>query len=163
MSSVKVTVFSSIDSTTEQVENLYIQKVLTYINKVSNTFQENIQRSMVNSPATGNTYTSGVNENITHIASSEGNPPRPDTGNLKNSIMPFRARRVGDVISGGVDTEMEYAYSLDKGRLNRPFMREGSIAFEQTKRMANGRAVEIRIGNTVIRKRRKKISGVEFG
>ena len=66
-------------------------------------------------------------------------------------------------MSGGVKTNINYAYELDKGSLNRPFMREGSIAFEQTKRMANGRAVEIRIGNTVIRKRMKKISGVEFG
>jgi HK97 gp10 family phage protein len=40
-------------------------------------------RSIKGSPASGATYTRG---NITHTASSPGNPPRIDTGRLYNSI-----------------------------------------------------------------------------
>lgn len=42
-----------------------------------------VKQSMSDSPATGRAYVHG---GATHIASSPGNPPRPDVGNLLNSI-----------------------------------------------------------------------------
>lgn len=74
---------------------------------------------MLASPATGQQY-SRASGNKTHTASSPGNPPRPDTGTLLNSIRQMKTGRLGRVIVDGV----LYGYYLEFGTVKmaaRPF------------------------------------------
>lgn len=77
-----------------------------------------VVRSMLQSPATGRKYDRGGR---THVASSPGNPPRIDTGELVNSITP-RKVKPGQV---KVSTSVDYAHGLEFGETRvapRPFM-----------------------------------------
>lgn len=73
-----------------------------------------------NSPATGRTY---QRRGIAHVASSPGNPPRTDTGNLINSI---RTKFMYENLTGIVNAGALYAAPLEFGTPKiepRPFMR----------------------------------------
>lgn len=79
-----------------------------------------VKMSMADSPRTGERYSRG--QGRTHIASSPGEPPRPDTGTLINSI---RLRKVGELHYEVVDG-VEYGIYLEEGTTRiapRPFMR----------------------------------------
>lgn len=65
--------------------------------------------SMRNSPPTGREYT---RRGVTHIASSPGNPPRPDTGTL---IGRTRMEFVYDQLLGRVIFSTNYAAALEYG------------------------------------------------
>jgi hypothetical protein len=81
---------------------------------------------MLNSPRTGRSYVRGGK---VHVASSPGNPPRPDRGRLINSLRhESRGTAVRVIIAG-----TEYARPLEFGsparnRAARPFM--GPMAYE---------------------------------
>lgn len=79
---------------------------------------------MTESPASGLTYQRGKK---THTASSPGNPPRVDTGNLRGSIRNEpRGTLAYAVVAGGLN-EVNYAHHLEfgaeeNGLAARPFM-----------------------------------------
>ncbi|MEL7434240.1 MAG: hypothetical protein AAFN11_09855 [Chloroflexota bacterium] len=59
-----------------------------------------MQTRMDDSPADGITYRRG---NITHVASSPGNAPRPDTGELKASLNNAPRGKHEQIIADGVE------------------------------------------------------------
>lgn len=65
--------------------------------------------SMRSSPATGRTY---QRRGVTHVASSPGNPPRPDTGTLINRT---RTEYDRNAMTGKVVFATEYAAALEYG------------------------------------------------
>ncbi len=72
-------------------------------------------------PGTGRTYTRG---GVTHTASAEGEPPAPDTGDLRRSKQ-SEILRGADSIHGILAVNKEYALSLEVGTEKvkpRPFM-----------------------------------------
>lgn len=85
------------------------------------------RESMLNSPASGNEYRRGAR---THTASSPGNPPRVDTGNLINTLRSEDRNGDSVAIIAGAGTEA-YATYLEFGTTKmaaRPFM--GPMAME---------------------------------
>lgn len=91
-----------------------------WLRGVAHQMQGDIRQSMIDSPATGKTYDRGKGRY--HVASSPGNPPRPDTGTLINTI---RVRPVGFLHYEIVDG-VEYGIELEEGttkKAPRPFMR----------------------------------------
>jgi len=85
-----------------------------------------VVESIEDSPADGRQYARGTR---THTASSPGNPPRTDSGTLKNSIQVERVRK----FSQRIVTEVEYAVPLEfgvpeRGLEARPFF--GPMAME---------------------------------
>jgi hypothetical protein len=70
------------------------------------------------SPPTGAVYPRGT---ITHVASSPGNPPRIDTGNLINSIYEDESGPLRRVIGVGADTGEHLEFGTDDMQ-PRPFM-----------------------------------------
>ena len=70
------------------------------------------------SPATGATYSRG---GVRHTASSPGNPPRTDTGNLVNNIIARRLKKLLWAVTSGAD----YGPPLEYGTIHmaaRPYM-----------------------------------------
>ena len=93
------------------------QAVITEIRKGAAGVQGDIVRSIQNSPPTGKTYRRG---NITHTASSAGNPPRTDTGRLVQSVRVEPRSDGADIV-----VATEYAVHLEYGTRNmapRPFL-----------------------------------------
>lgn len=84
--------------------------------------------SMLNSPASGRVYTRG---GVKHKASSPGNPPRPDTATLLNSM---RWEEVSQ-LTMDIIAATAYAYWLefgnDRGLAPRPFMGPMAQKLEQ--------------------------------
>ena len=78
----------------------------------------NMQLSMTQSPPTGKSYSRG---NKTHIASSPGNPPRPDMGTLRASISVRRIRYLAYAIETDVLHGLETELGI--GMQARPWMR----------------------------------------
>lgn len=73
------------------------------------------------------TYRSGKNGNIEHHPSLPGNPPAPDTGNLRASIHYTQGEENGKPI-GIVGTDVEYGKHLEFGTsqmLPRPWLKPG--------------------------------------
>lgn len=73
-----------------------------------------------NSPATGRTY---VRNGVSHIASSPGNPPRSDVGNLVNQTS---HEPTNDPLTAIVISRADYASHLEYGTSKmepRPFLR----------------------------------------
>ncbi len=86
---------------------------------IANEMVVDVQLSMDDSPADGRTYKRGT---VEHVASSAGNPPRPDTGTLRASINHAPRGNLEEVIFD----QVEYGYYLEFGTediLPRPFMR----------------------------------------
>lgn len=77
---------------------------------------------MTESPASGRTYRRGKK---THTASSSGNPPRVDTGNLRASIRNEQRGNLSYAVVAGGLGEVNYAVHLEFGTEEmaaRPFM-----------------------------------------
>lgn len=113
----------SIDGTKSvaQAMKKFDDESLKVIQGVIDSSAQNIRnfaiRSIKNSPATGRTYKRG---NITHTASSAGNPPKTDTGNLVGSI----SASVGN-LEAEIGAYANYSSHLEFGTRNmkaRPFM-----------------------------------------
>lgn len=92
-------------------------KVQQVIDSSAQNIRNHAIRSIQNSPATGRTYKRGA---VSHTASSEGNPPKTDTGGLVRSI----SASVGDLVAE-IGAYINYAVHLEFGTRNmgaRPFM-----------------------------------------
>uniref|UniRef100_A0A6M3IUY4 Putative tail protein n=1 Tax=viral metagenome TaxID=1070528 RepID=A0A6M3IUY4_9ZZZZ len=79
----------------------------------ANELRNRIINSMDTTPKTGRTYPRWGGKKF-HIASSPGNPPAVDTGNLKQSII-MDARLPGEVEVGSTITEPPYPAYLEEG------------------------------------------------
>ncbi|MEM6280590.1 MAG: hypothetical protein AAF787_00235 [Chloroflexota bacterium] len=104
----------------EQMIRSQPSKTDAWLRGVALTMEGNIKQSMLDSPASGATYSRG--EGRTHTASSPGNAPRPDMGALINSIRMEKVGRLHYEIRDGV----EYGIALEDGTTRiaaRPFMR----------------------------------------
>lgn len=77
--------------------------------------------SMDESPADGRSYTRG---NVTHVASSPGNPPRPDTATLRNSVyVPPTNNSFEQRIAVGAEHGIYQEFGVEENGLEpRPFM-----------------------------------------
>lgn len=127
---ISVQIDSKIDKNKKKLDKMFMQNAVRHVNRVSVYFQNEIKRGMQKTPKTGNVYPRGKKK---HIASSEGNPPAIDTGRLVNSILVSSATSFGAVPTAKVKTNVEYSYTLDKGKLNRPFMGENSLAYQKAR------------------------------
>jgi HK97 gp10 family phage protein len=85
-------------------------EVQRVINSTANAIRTESMRSMKASPASGNTY---ARRSIRHTASSQGNPPRVDTGRLINSIKMIFGR-----FEAIVGTNVDYGRHLEFGTKN---------------------------------------------
>lgn len=84
------------------------------------------KQSMLNSPATGRSYVRGGK---VHVASSPGNPPRPDRGVLINTLRhEERGKAVRVIIAGSDHAEPLEFGSAARNMAPRPFM--GPMAHE---------------------------------
>ena len=127
---ISVQINSKIDQKRKKLDKLFTQNAIRHVNRVAVYFQNEIKRGMQKTPKTGNIYPRGKKK---HIASSEGNPPAIDTGRLVSSILVSNATGMGDRPVAKVKTNVEYAYTLDKGKLNRPFMSDRSTAYQKAR------------------------------
>lgn len=76
--------------------------------------------SMRESPASGRTYKRG---SVSHVASSPGNPPRPDIGTLMNSIYVQRLKALVQRIAVGAEHGVYQEFGVEENGLEaRPFM-----------------------------------------
>lgn len=94
-----------------------IRMIQGVIDSSAQNIRNHAIRSIKNSPATGRTYKRG---NIAHTASSAGNPPKTDTGNLVSSI----SASVGE-LEAEIGAYANYSSHLEFGTKNmkaRPFM-----------------------------------------
>lgn len=80
-----------------------------WLNGVAVQMETEMKLSMTNSPSTGETYNRGRGRY--HVASSPGNPPRPDTGALLGSIRTIKRGRLHYEHRDGV----EYGIYLEFG------------------------------------------------
>ena len=84
------------------------------------------KESMLDSPATGRTYKRGRK---THVASSPGNPPRPDKAILLNSLRhESRGQLVRVIVAASDHAEPQEFGSAARNLAPRPFM--GPMALE---------------------------------
>ena len=131
---VKVTIKSNMNKKTDSAKRKFDDSVNDWVNRTGLYFRNQIMRDMTSSPPTGRTYThysSGKNKgkkrNKPHIASSMGNPPRVDNGDLRSSIQ-YKRTGIGE---GLVSTNMDYAENLEIV-LKRYFMSKQSSAYKNT-------------------------------
>lgn len=104
----------------EQMIRTQPQVTGQWLRMVSVEMVGDLKESMLDSPASGATYSRG--EGRTHTASSPGNPPRPDMGVLINTVRERSVKPFHRVIEVGT----EYALPLEFGTTRvqaRPFMR----------------------------------------
>ncbi len=127
---ISVQIDSKIDQNRKKLDKLFMQNAVRHVNRVAVYFQNEVKRGMQRTPKTGEKYRKGKK---IHIASSEGNPPAIDTGRLVSSILVSNATGLGAVPVAKVKTNVEYAYTLDKGNLNRPFMSKNSTAYQKAR------------------------------
>lgn len=83
---------------------------------------EAITKTLLSQPGTGRIYSRG--KNVTHQASAPGEPPAPDTGRLRASVVTEVLRSGWDVV-GYVSVNTEYAAKLELGTekiRRRPFL-----------------------------------------
>ena len=127
---ISVQVSTNIDRNTKEADKLYTLNAQRHINRIANTFRNEILKSMQMTPKTGLEYEK--NDGKIHIASSEGNPPAIDTGRLASSVRISPATGFsGKVMSAKVSTNVEYAERLEL-YMNRPFMSKESQAYVYT-------------------------------
>ena len=139
--STKVKIKHDMRNATNKVDRVITQEARDAIISLINSFQSDIKISMRNSPQTGNIYPRG--DQPPHIASSKGNPPRPDEGILVNSIL----KMMTGLLSGEVFTNVGSAEILeDKNNLDRPFMSERSVAGKQLRKNAKRLFGNIKVG-----------------
>lgn len=112
---MKVTVkFNNIKKTTTAM----LSEVDDRLGELAFEGERYVKQSIDDSPASGRTYDRGAKS---HTASSPGNPPRTDTGNLVNSIYTVQVKKMVWRIYTGA----EYAVGLEYGTTKikaRPFM-----------------------------------------
>jgi len=85
-----------------------------------------VKLSMEDSPASGRSYSRG---NRVHVASSPGNPPRPDSGTLLNSILAQKIRLKHHRIVAQAEHAVWQEFGVEENGLEpRPFM--GPMAME---------------------------------
>tara|TARA_Y100001937_G_scaffold53300_1_gene73513 strand:- start:1083 stop:1493 length:411 start_codon:yes stop_codon:yes gene_type:complete len=126
---------------TSKADQVITQEARDAIISLINSFQADIKISMRNSPQTGNIYPRAGT--TPHIASSKGNPPRPDEGILINSIF----KTMTGLLKGEVFTNVGYAEILeDENNLDRPFMSKRSIAGKQLRKNSKRLFGNIKIG-----------------
>lgn len=94
-----------------------IRMIQGVIDSSAQNIRNHAIRSIKNSPATGRTYKRG---SVSHTASSEGNPPKSDTGRLVGTI----SASVGE-LEAEIGAYAEYSSHLEFGTRKmgaRPFM-----------------------------------------
>jgi HK97 gp10 family phage protein len=93
----------------DKLSKIASSKIRDEIIMSAHEIRNDIILSMRNTPKTGNVYRRGGKE---HIASSPGNPPAKDTGELIRSIVVDNA---GDTIEVGVTSGAPYGKYLERG------------------------------------------------
>ena len=146
---IKVKIESNIEKKISEAVRLYDAHTIRHLNRVANEFRNQIAKSMRSTPKQSKAVKSSVS-NKRHYPSKEGFPPAIDSSRLVNSIMIRPATVMGGntKISSAVMTRVEYAKFLE-GSLNRPFMSENSIAFQNTRQYANKIAKDISIRSKI--------------
>lgn len=127
---VKVTIKSNMNKKTDSAKKKFDESINRWVDDTGSYFRNQIMRDMTASPPTGRTYThnsKGEKRNKPHIASSMGNPPRVDNGDLRSSIQ-YKRTGIGE---GLVSTNMDYAENLEIV-LKRYFMSKQSSAYKNT-------------------------------
>lgn len=127
---VKVTIKSNMNKKTDSAKKKFDESINRWVDATGSYFRTQIMRDMTASPPTGRTYThnsKGEKRNKPHIASSMGNPPRVDNGDLRSSIQ-YKRTGIGE---GLVSTNMDYAENLEIV-LKRYFMSKQSSAYKNT-------------------------------
>lgn len=99
-------------------------KVGRVIARYGRLVENRIKVLMTETPKTGNIYPRGKNR--IHIASSKGNPPAVDYGDLRSSINTELSR-----LSALVWTDKEYAFWLEFGTKNIAARPAFTVAFEE--------------------------------
>tara|TARA_R110000803_G_scaffold920_1_gene3169 strand:+ start:2150 stop:2551 length:402 start_codon:yes stop_codon:yes gene_type:complete len=115
---------------TDSAKKKFDESINRWVDATGSYFRTQIMRDMTASPPTGRTYThnsKGEKRNKPHIASSMGNPPRVDNGDLRSSIQ-YKRTGIGE---GLVSTNMDYAENLEIV-LKRYFMSKQSSAYKNT-------------------------------
>ena len=123
---ISISVSTNIDKNIANANELYTLNAERHLNRIANTFRNEIVRSMQTTPKTGLEYEK--NDGSIHIASSEGNPPAIDTGRLVSSIKLTPAKLSSRRMEAKVSTNVEYAERLEL-YMNRPFMSKESQAY----------------------------------
>jgi len=146
---IKVKIESNIETKISEAVRLYDAHTIRHLNRVANEFRNQISKSMVSTPKQSKSVKSSVS-NKRHFPSKEGFAPAVDSGTLRNSLMIRPATVMGGKtkMSSAVMTRVKYAKFLE-GSLNRPFMSENSIAFQNTRQYANKIAKDISIRSKI--------------
>lgn len=115
--SVSVEGALSVKQAIQRFDDDSIKMIQGVIDSSAQNIRNHAIRSIKNSPATGRTYKRG---SVSHTASSDGNPPKSDTGNLVGSI----SASVGE-LEAEIGAYANYSSHLEFGTRNmgaRPFM-----------------------------------------
>lgn len=119
--SVKIDGAKSVTEALARLDEQATKEVRDVINSTAQNIRSTAIRSIKQSPATGKTYNRG---NISHTASSEGNPPRTDTGRLVGSIA-VKTDEQANNLEAEIGAYVNYAAHLEFGTRNmgaRPFL-----------------------------------------
>jgi len=115
--SVRIDGVKKVSDALSRLDAQATKDVQDVINSTAQNIRNTAIRSIKNSPATGRVYKN-------RTASSEGNPPRTDTGRLSSSIA-VKMPEKGRVLEVEIGAYVDYAAHLEYGTRNmgaRPFM-----------------------------------------
>lgn len=115
--SVRIDGVKKVSDALSRLDAQATKDVQDVINSTAQNIRNTAIRSIKNSPATGRVYKN-------RTASSEGNPPRTDTGRLASSIA-VKMPEKGRVLEVEIGAYVDYAAHLEYGTRNmgaRPFM-----------------------------------------
>lgn len=110
------------------------QLVSNALTRMAKRFKRKTVEDMVKTPKTGRLYQqkSGLGFTRSHVASSRGNPPAVQTGNLIRNVEDKKVSKVTHEVFVD-DNQAPYGQILERPRLNRTIMSPGQVAeFENT-------------------------------